>query len=113
MKYANEFKHLTQSSIDEQARQFLRSFILELAGNFEDVLNLAAEFKKYLRGDETELEEDAAHIFLEKRNETMTVVELREYLKQIGRISHHCQILIRTTRLPLLSICFGSTRRAT
>ncbi len=41
---------------------------------------MAEEFKKFApkEGAVRELEEDAAHLFLERRGETMTVVELRD-----------------------------------
>ena len=71
----------------------MRSFVSDFFGNFDEgkhdgktpshhtaVLDLAEEFKKYApkAGDVRELEEDAAHLFLEKRGETMTIVELRD-----------------------------------
>ena len=48
--------------------------------SFEEVLDLAEEFKKYApdTGVVRELEEDQAHLFLERRGETLTVVELRD-----------------------------------
>ena len=47
---------------------------------YHPVLDLSDEFKKYApkEGVVRELEEDAAHLFLERRGETMTVVELRD-----------------------------------
>eukprot|EP00043_Microstomoeca_roanoka_P017197 m.178679 g.178679 ORF g.178679 m.178679 type:complete len:255 (-) comp16594_c1_seq1:6874-7638(-) len=80
-----KFEEVTDSSIDNQAQFFLRSFVTEFSGNFEEVLDLAEEFKKYApdTGVVRELEEDKAHLFLERRGETLTVVELREALKAI------------------------------
>eukprot|EP00164_Ancoracysta_twista_P000594 GFYU01000786.1.p1 GENE.GFYU01000786.1~~GFYU01000786.1.p1 ORF type:complete len:264 (+),score=127.53 GFYU01000786.1:96-887(+) len=79
---------VTQTSIEDQAKTFLRAFVLEFQGNFEEVLELAAEFKKYAPNPEEnslvrELDEHQAHIFLEKRGETATVVELRDALAEI------------------------------
>ena len=42
-----KFEEVTAGSIDDQATFFLRSFVSEFAGNFEEVLKLAEEFRKY------------------------------------------------------------------
>eukprot|EP01147_Barroeca_monosierra_P003366 gene3366-8276_t len=80
-----KFAEVSDSSIDDQAQFFLRSFVTEFSGKFEEVLDLAEEFKKYApdTGVVRELEEDKAHLFLERRGETLTVVELRQALKEI------------------------------
>lgn len=64
-KYANEFAEVAKKSIDDQAGQFLRAFVLEFQGRFEEILELSTEFKKYLLEGASELEEDALHRFLE------------------------------------------------
>lgn len=77
---------LSAQSVDDQARFFLRAFVLDFRGNFEEVLALTDEFVKYASpGDEVvkELDEFQAHLFLERRGETLTVVKLREYLRDI------------------------------
>jgi hypothetical protein len=38
---------VTATSIDAQAKFFLRSFVTDFAGRFEEVLDLAEDFKKY------------------------------------------------------------------
>ncbi|EGD82771.1 hypothetical protein PTSG_03421 [Salpingoeca rosetta] len=86
-----KFADVTNSTIDDQSQFFLRSFVTEFSGNFEEVLDLAEEFKKYApdTGVVRELEEDKAHLFLERRGETLTVVELREALKKIDLDSNN------------------------
>jgi len=72
-------------SIDDQATAFLKAFVLEFGGGkFEEVLEIASQFKKFVgKPDACDLEEQQAHLFLEKRDETLTVSELRKYLKEI------------------------------
>jgi len=86
-----KFRKITgELGIDAQAKYFLREFVSEFSGNFEEVLDLTDEFKSYcdpaeLTGDDpvVELDEAKAHLFLEKRGETATVVELRDALREI------------------------------
>jgi hypothetical protein len=61
------------------------AFVMDFQGNFNEVLDLAEEFKKYAPKDGTvrELDEHAAHIFLEKLGETETVRALRDHLRSI------------------------------
>jgi hypothetical protein len=82
-----KFRAIAQTSVDEQARTFLRSFVLDFHGRFEEVLDLAEEFKRFGPKDQPfgDLEEDKAHLFLEKRRETLTVTALRQYLKVSSR----------------------------
>eukprot|EP00047_Mylnosiga_fluctuans_P001519 m.220730 g.220730 ORF g.220730 m.220730 type:complete len:246 (-) comp10439_c0_seq1:122-859(-) len=84
-KIKSEFAKITALTINEQATFFLRSFVQDFSGNFEEVLELAEEFKQFApkEGDVRELEEDVAHRFLERRGETMTVIELRDALRAI------------------------------
>lgn len=86
-----KFTEVTKTNIDDQATAFLRSFVGEFGGRFEEVLDLAQEFKKYApkQGEVRELEEDAAHLFLEKRGETLTVTELRDALREIDLDKNH------------------------
>jgi len=85
-EYAAKFKEITTTqSIDEQVKTFLRAFVSEFQGKFEEVLDIAEQFKTYSNetGKIVELDEFQAHRFLEKRKETATVTELREKLKLI------------------------------
>jgi len=78
-----KFKEVTRLSVTDQAKTFLHAFVLEFQGSFEEVLDISSDFSKYIRKEnQVDLEEDAAHLFLEKRGETLTVVELRENLKK-------------------------------
>lgn len=45
--YTPQFLEVVAGSVDDQAKFFLRKFVLEFQGNFEEVLELCAEFKKY------------------------------------------------------------------
>lgn len=42
-----QLAEVTAMTIDGQATFFLRAFVAEFAGNFEEVLDLAEDFKKY------------------------------------------------------------------
>jgi hypothetical protein len=86
-----KFAEVTATSIDDQCKFFLRAFVTDFAGRFEDVLDLAEEFKQYApdTGVVRELEEDKAHLFLERRGETLTVKELRDALKEIDLDSNN------------------------
>jgi len=79
---------LSKTSIAEQAKVFLRAFVLDFQGNFEEVLEAAIEFEKFAPKPEegkivSELEADAAHRFLEKHGETRTVKQLRDEMQDI------------------------------
>eukprot|EP00048_Salpingoeca_helianthica_P022280 m.17378 g.17378 ORF g.17378 m.17378 type:complete len:246 (-) comp7129_c1_seq1:227-964(-) len=90
-KLKSEFAKVTAMTIEEQCTFFLRSFVAEFSGKFEEVLELSEEFKKYApkEGTVRELEEDKAHLFLERRGETLTVKELRDALKAIDIDNNH------------------------
>lgn len=88
------FKRLNDGSIDDQASAFVRSFFSEFKGRVHEVLDLAADFKRYAPGGEmglspaapgepAELDEHAAHVFLERNGKTMSVTELRRYLREV------------------------------
>jgi len=84
-EYLDRFRELVAKSIDEQAKAFLRAFVSEFQGKFEQVLDLVEEFKGYVpKGSvDGQLDEHQAHIFLEKKGEAATVVDFREKLKHI------------------------------
>jgi len=82
-QYKDQFAEVVAKSVDDQAAFFLRAFVLDFQGKFEEVLELGTQFKKFLPETGTELEEDSLHRFLEVRGETKTVVEFREALKVI------------------------------
>lgn len=92
-EFLAQFKEVTRTqSIDEQAMTFLKAFVAEFQGNFEEVLELAEEFKTFalsMQGHVRELDEFEAHRFLEKRGETKTVKDMREELQEIDVDSNH------------------------
>ena len=96
--YTARFLQLANQDIDAQVKYFLKEFVLEFKGNFEPVLDIAEEFRAYLPAEKAKTEgyvdELQAHLFLEKRSETLTVKELREYLKQVHLANHHPVALI-------------------
>lgn len=74
-----KFKEAAALPVDDQAKVFLRAFAVDFQGAFEEVLDVANEWKKY--GGGGMVDEFQAHLFLEKRGETLTVAALREKLK--------------------------------
>lgn len=91
LSLGDQFRKVTATSINDQSTFFLRSFVGEFGGKFEEVLDLAEEFKKYApkEGVVRELEEDQAHLFLERRGETLTVRALRDHLREIDLDKNH------------------------
>jgi len=82
--YLPQFKEAVAKPIDEQAKIFLRAFVTDFQGKFEQVLDLVEEFRGYVtKGGDGQLDEHQTHIFLEKKGEAATVVEFREKMKQI------------------------------
>jgi hypothetical protein len=84
--YSRQWQELVSKTVDEQAVYFLKVFVLEFQGTFEQVLDIAQQFKKFApegsnRAALSDLPEFEAHLFLEKRDETLTVRGLRENLK--------------------------------
>ncbi len=78
------FAEAVASSVDEQAMVFLRAFVVEFAGKFEEVLVLAERFKQfYERKDQVALDQFQALRFLENRGETRTASDLRATLQFI------------------------------
>jgi len=84
-KYLAQFQEVLKLSIEEQATKFLRAFVLDFVGKFQDIFDICDDFKKYApkEGVVRELDEVAAHHFLQKRDEAITATELREYMKEI------------------------------
>jgi len=91
-KLMEKWDAIISQSIDEQATDFLKAFVDEFRGDkFEEVLDIAQEFKRYApkKAGAADLEENAAHQFLEKRGETQTVATMRKYLKGIDFENNH------------------------
>ena len=61
-----KFREITSTqSIDEQGMTFLRAFVGEFQGKFEEVLKIGEAFKKFAPPGGNELDEFQAHRFLE------------------------------------------------
>jgi len=78
--------------IDKQAEYFLKSFVKEFEGRAPEILEMAEEFKAYLPDDTdaaaaTALEHFQAHVFLERKGQTLSVLELREVMRHICAFS--------------------------
>jgi len=91
-----KFAQVTATNIDAQAKFFLSRFVLEFQGKFEEILDLAEEFKKFALDDrntgapkDREMNEFVAHLFLERKGEPITVAKLREYINQIDLDKNH------------------------
>lgn len=97
-----QFKEVCSQSIDKQSEYWLKSFVKEFEGRAVEILELAEEFKAYLpevveasnagptaaaaasaESTATHLDEFKAHVFLERRGQTLSVVELREVMRNI------------------------------
>jgi len=78
-----KFRELVKQSIDEQAKTFLRAFVTDFQGKFEQVLDLVEEFRTFVKTPDGQLDEQQAHLFLEKKGEATTVVEFRDKMRQI------------------------------
>ena len=78
------FAEAVSLTVDDQAMVFLRAFVVEFAGKFEEVLVLAEQFKKYYsRREQVALDQFEALRFLEARGETRTASDLRATLQFI------------------------------
>jgi len=84
-KYLSQLKELIAQNVDAQSKAFLRAFVTEFQGKFEQVLDLVEEFRTYLPPGNTDgqLDEQQAHLFLEKKGEAQTVIQFRDKMKQI------------------------------
>lgn len=86
-----QFAAICETSIDKQAEYFLKSFVKEFEGRVPEILEMAEEFKAYLPDDAdekqinsaTHIDEFKAHVFLERKGQTLSVVELREVMRNI------------------------------
>jgi len=83
-----QFQAIVKTSIDEQAEFWLKSYIKEFEGRIDEILELAEEFKAYIPEDQDSskacyLDEFQAHVFLERRGQTLSVRELREVMRNI------------------------------
>jgi len=89
--YASELAKITAKSVEEQAMHFLNAFVMEFRSSFTEVLDIAAEFKKFLPKNSSiiELDEQHAHYFLEKRGQATTVKEVRDYMAIIDLDKNH------------------------
>lgn len=79
---------VTAAPIDEQVELFLKAFVFDFQdgknGGFAGVLTIAEQFRGYLaEASDCDCEIDAAHRFLEARNEATTVEELRQKMQAI------------------------------
>jgi len=80
----NKFKEVTALTVDEQTKFFLKAFASDFIGSFQSILDLAGEFLRFAPDQNAkDLDEFQAHRFLEKKSETLTVVELRAFLKEL------------------------------
>jgi hypothetical protein len=98
-QYADRFEALTAKSVEEQAEEFLMQFVMEFRGRFDEITNLALDFKTMAgsrgKGQAVqELDEFQCHQFLEKRGETLTVRDLRDKLREIDIDSNGSVALI-------------------
>jgi hypothetical protein len=79
-----KFREVTALPTDGQTKYFLKAFATDFIGSFQSVLDLAGEFQRFAPSqDAPDLDEFQAHRFLEKKNETLTVVELRSFLNEL------------------------------
>ena len=84
MANASRFAEVVAKSIDEQARFFLERYMDEFTGRWEEVLDQAEEFRKFdINERDGELQEQEFLMYLEKRGEAMTPIQLRETFKDI------------------------------
>jgi len=81
--YMEKLKTLQTLNIDEQAKSFLRAFVQEFQGKFEAVLDVVEEFRAFVTRSDNQLDEQQAHLFLEKKGETHTALEFREKMRLI------------------------------
>lgn len=95
--FTDKFLELSKQTIDQQAKTFLVCFVLEFLGKAEEILQTTEEFRKFLPPDQPDagvVDEFQAHLFLEKRDETLTVKALRENMKQVRLANHHPVALV-------------------
>lgn len=83
-----QFSQICSTSIDSQCEYWLKSFVKEFEGRIDEVLELAEEFKAFLPEDAdcntaTHLDAFPAHVFLERKGQTLSVLELRQVMRDI------------------------------
>merc|ERR1711991_502450 len=84
MANVGKFAEVIKRTIDEQARFFLERYMDEFTGRWEEVLDQAEEFRKFdINERDGELQEQEFLMYLEKRGEPMTPIQLRETFKDI------------------------------
>jgi len=85
--FKQQLAQVTCQPIQEQAKVFLKAFVLEFKGTFGEVLDLAAEFAKYApienKDHVRELDEQQVHYFLERNGRSVTVKDLRDAMTAI------------------------------
>lgn len=89
----NSFREVCADTIDKQAEYWLKSFVKEFEGQgVNTILELAEEFKAYLpEGADPDkaatIDAFQAHVFLERKGQTLTVRELRQVMRDICAFS--------------------------
>lgn len=83
-----QFSAICATSIDAQTEYWLKSFVREFEGKINEVLELAEEFKAYLpdeadAGAATHIDAFQAHVFLERKGQTLSVLDLRAVMRNI------------------------------
>jgi len=71
---------IVASSVEEQAESYLKAFISDLKGGFDDILKRAELFKT-LSGRHPDLDEQQSHLLFEKHHEALTIKKLRDSLR--------------------------------
>jgi len=95
MDYPTKFAEVTATNIDAQCKYFLTRFVLDFQGRFDEVLDISEDFKKMASDTrnsapkDRELNEFMAHLFLERKGETLTVKALREHMNEIDLDKNH------------------------
>lgn len=83
-----QFFEITKDTIDKQCEYWLKSFVKEFENRIPEVLELCEEFKAYLPekvdpATASHIDAFQAHVFLERRGQTLSVLELREVMREI------------------------------
>eukprot|EP01119_Soliformovum_irregulare_P006855 TRINITY_DN19274_c0_g1_i1.p1 TRINITY_DN19274_c0_g1~~TRINITY_DN19274_c0_g1_i1.p1 ORF type:complete len:248 (+),score=80.25 TRINITY_DN19274_c0_g1_i1:50-793(+) len=82
-EYLKKLDEVTALSMDQQTNTFLRAFVHDFQGKFEQVLDVVEDFKTYVKRPDGQLDEAEAHYFLEKKGEAATVIAFREKMRAI------------------------------
>jgi hypothetical protein len=82
-EYRSYFRDCGRLPAYEQAKVWLKAYFRDADVDISEVYGIAKSFRTYLNNpDDTELEENQAMKFLEKRGETMTPIALRKKLRE-------------------------------